>query len=146
MTGTCPTKKIIGVTMMIVGIVGLVFILFPLWLLLIYPCITLMFAVVAVIKLCSHSSGVSRAMEFLARFFLGAATITVIFFSCMIGSEFMHDSFTPRISDWLCFGSLIVPQLLWFPRLRSSPLASLLIALASSGPIVEIWGGSQSSS
>src|SRR5438105_5416930 len=114
MTGTYPLKKIIGVAMLVVGIVGLVLFLFPLWLRLIYPFIALMLAAVASVGLCSHSGSprISRAMESLARIFLGAATITAIFSICMFVSELAHDAVTRRVSDWLCFGSLLVPQLL----------------------------------
>jgi hypothetical protein len=145
--GTYPLKKIIGVSMMAVSIVGFVVLLLPLWFLLIYPTITLLFAALALLRLCIHSPSprIPRAMELLARIFLGAATLTAVFVVCMSMSDFAPGTITHRVSDWLCFGSLLIPQLLWLPRFRSRPLAALLIAIASLVPTVQYWVDLQSS-
>lgn len=147
MTRTYPFKKIIGASMMVVGIAGLFFFFLPLWLLFIYPSIAFSFAAVALVMLCIHSPSprIPRAMETLARIFLAAATLTAIPFVCMLVSELAHGTVSHRISEWLCFGSLLVPQFLWFPPFRSRPLAALVIAFASSGPTVQFWGDFQSS-
>jgi len=142
MKQTHPLKKIIGASLMVIGIAGLFFSLLPFWLLLIYPSIALSLAAVALVRLCSRSPSpwVPRAMESLARIFLAAATLTALPFVCILVSEIAHGAVSGRISDWLCLGSLLIAQFLWFPRFRSRPLAALVIAFASSVPTVQSWG------
>jgi hypothetical protein len=142
-------KKIAGFAMMVIGglglVLGLFVFLFPLWLLLIYPVITLICAGASLVAFCSHSRSprLSQVMEVVPRIFLGAATVTAIPLVIGLVSQLVHGGsiVPPHFWDWLSMASLLIPQLLWIPLLRMSPLASFVIALASLGPSIEIWIG-----
>jgi hypothetical protein len=147
MTRSYPPRKIIGAAMMIFGVGGVIFFFPLLWLLLIYPFLAILLVVAAVNMLCTRSASprVLRSFGFMARIFLVAATITAAIFMIAFAFEPISSN-SHRLSDRLAVISLLVPQLLWFSRLGSSPLVALFVAIASLGPSAEMWiGGFQPS-
>ena len=141
MTTTYPVKKLIGIALVSVGIVALSFCLEPLWVLFIHPASALLLAAVAAHQLCTHppSPRLPRLMEFLAGILIVTAALT--FFDFLFLFLILEIGWLASLSawDWLGFGCLLIPQLLWFPRLRSRPLAALVIALVSLVPAVLMW-------
>jgi len=104
----------------------------PVFLLFIYPLTGLVLAIAALVALCWQSRPVamSHVLNFLTCVYLGVATVLVL----VIAGVFFP-SLAEGFHAWLFFLFLILQlllaQLFWYRRFRSSPLAAFLIAVAS---------------
>ena len=116
-----------GLAIVLIGC-AVTLIVSPLLFSFIYPVAGLVLAIAALVALCWRSRAVlmSRVVNFLACVYLGVATV----FALLIFVLFMQ-GLGEGYSVWLFLLFQLLPQLFWYRRFRSSPLAAFLVVVAS---------------
>jgi len=133
-----PLKTAVWAVVLVICIASAVCIS-QLWIFFIYPVAMLVLAVVSLTVLClpRRSPRIIHSLERVARCYLGISILTAI------SSVLMFNAFPLPAPDrrqlyLVYFGSLLVSQLFWSPRLRLSPLAAFSVAMVSTMLVVKV--------